>query len=1116
MNKILLCSVLLIALHACQEPGSHNGKSSEAPPMFTRISAQQSGVYFNNEVDPEKVKSPMEYINVYNGGGVAAGDINNDGLPDLFFTGNVVNNRLYLNQGNFHFEDITEKAGVAAPESWCTGVTMTDVNQDGWLDIYVCRTYDDNPFQRSNLLYLNNGDLTFTEKAADYRIADTGYSISATFLDYNKDGHPDLYVGNHPLDRIRKTFLEHIQNWKNPTPQFSDKLYKNNGDGTFTDVTQQAGVLNYCWTLGVVAADLNEDGWTDLYVAADHTEPDRYYQNNGDGTFSEVSSHKLDHMSHSSMGVDAADINNDGLLDLVVVEMLATNNFDEKTNMPSMNPERFWAFVDVGYHYQYMRNMLQLNTGDGHFSEIAQMAGIHRTNWSWASLLADFDNDGFKDLFVSNGYLRMYNDKDHHKKFLKTFEELIKQGQELPKSLIKDYGVKAPEARQENNFFHNNGNLTFTEVGPEVGLNFKGLSSGATYADLDNDGDLDLVVTNTNDPALIYKNENREQDGNHFFRVALKHPPTVCPIGTKMFIETDKGIQHQEFTYTRGYQSSVEPVVHFGLGKEAAIHKLVVQWPDGQYQEIPNPVINQVMEVHYEQAVPGKGMANQPKSYLFAEVTGSSGINWKHEETIFDDYKKQVLLPHKMSQFGPFLASADVNGDGLEDFYAGGGNGQPGALFFQNPDGTFRKADHPAFEIDRNCEDMGAAFIDANNDGLMDLYVASGGNEFPEESEMLRDRLYINVGQGVLQKVRNAIPDIRISSSCVVPFDFDRDGDVDLFVGGRQVPGRYPSPANSILLENDRGFFVDATQSKAPGFKELGMVTDALWNDLDKDGDADLLLCGEWMPLTVFTQNGGQFTNSTEAFGLADTNGWWFSLAQGDFDKDGDIDFLGGNLGFNYKYKASEEKPFHIYASDFDNNGTFDIALGYYLEGKDLYPVRGRQCSSEQVPAIAEKFPTYKEFGKATLFDVYGEKLNEALHYEVKSFASVFIRNNGGSFTLSPLPNEAQIAPVNAMVVEDFDNDGQLDVVLGGNLFVSEVETGRADAGKGLFLKGNGDGSFKPFNVYQSGLMIPGDVKDIIPLVAGGKRLLLVSNNNGPLQVFACKSGKISSSLSFK
>lgn len=1117
MNKILLCSSLFFCclLLSCNESGNETGKTATAPPMFTAIPTEQSGVAFNNEVDPEKVKSPMEYINVYNGAGVAAGDINNDGLPDIFFTGNAVGNKLYLNKGNFQFEDITDKAGVGANDSWCTGVTMADVNEDGLLDIYVCRSYHDNPFLRSNLLYINNGDLTFSEKAADYKIGDTGYSISATFLDYNKDGHPDLYVGNHPLGRIKKTFLEHIQNWQKPTLEFSDKLYKNNGDGTFTDVTKQAGILNYCWTLGVVAADLNEDGWTDIYVAADHTEPDRYYQNNGDGTFSEVSAQRLNHMSHSSMGVDAADINNDGLLDLAVVEMLATNNFDEKTNMPSMNPERFWAFVDVGYHYQYMRNMLQLNVGDGYFSEIGQMAGIHRTDWSWASLLADFDNDGFKDFFVSNGYLRMYNDKDHHKKFIKTFEELVKQGQEVPKSLIKDYGVKAPEARQENNFFRNNGDLTFTEMGPEYGLNFKGLSSGAAYADLDNDGDLDLVVANTNDPALIYKNENRERTGNNFLRVALKHPPAVCPIGTKMFIQTSKGIQHQEFTFTRGYQSSVEAVLHFGLGKEAGINKLVVQWPDGKYQEIANPPINTVFEVDYEQAVPGKGMANQPKSYLFAEVTGSSGINWKHQETIFDDYQKQVLLPHKMSQFGPFLASADVNGDGLEDFYVGGANGQPGALFFQNPDGTFRKAEMPAFEIDRNCEDMGAAFIDANNDGLMDLYVASGGNEFPEESEMYRDRLYINTGGGVLQKVRNAIPDLRISASCVVPFDYDGDGDTDLFVGGRQVPGRYPSPANSVLLENDRGFFVDATEARAPGFKELGMVTDAIWSDLDKDGDADLLLCGEWMPLTVFKQDGGKFSNATEAYGLSGTNGWWFSLAQGDFDNDGDVDFMGGNLGLNYKYRASEEKPFHIYATDFDDNGTFDIALGYYLEGKDLYPVRGRQCSSEQVPSIAEKFPTYKEFGKATLFDVYGEKLKEALHYEVKSFASAMIRNDGGKFTLVPLSNLAQISPVNAIVVEDFDGDGKLDVVLGGNLFVSEVETGRADAGKGLFMKGNGDGTFQPYSVYQSGLNIPGDVKDILPITAGGKRLLLVTNNNGPLQVFAWQ-GSQDGSLSLK
>ncbi len=1078
-------------------------------PLFKELESSQTGVTFNNQMEINSLKSPMLYINIFNGGGLGAGDINNDGLVDLYFTGNQVDNKLYLNKGNFEFEDITERAGVACQDSWSTGVTMSDVNGDGFMDMYVCRAYYDEPEKRVNKLFINNGDLTFSDKTQDFGLVKPDYSITATFFDYDKDGDPDLFVGNHPLDRTKTSYADHIKKWKAPKLEWSDRLYRNDG-GRFTEVTKEAGVLSYGWTLGVVSADLNQDGWQDLFLSIDHTEPDRYYLNNQDGTFSEVSEEYLKHMSHSSMGVDAADINNDGLLDLAVVEMLAISNFDEKTKMNSMNPERFWIFVDNGYNYQYMRNMMHLGSGKGQFSEIGQMAGIERTNWSWASLLADFDNDGWKDFYVSNGYYRNYTDKDHHKVYLKAFEEADKVGK--PKSeVMLEYGRTAPSTKRKNNFFRNNRDLTFTEMGAEFGVDFLGFSSGAIYADLDNDGDLDLVVNNTDDPASIYQNQVRERGGNNFLRVKLDHPNTVFPVGTKVTIETKDGMQFQEFAYVRGYQSSVEGTIHFGLGQESKVKNLNIWWPDGKVQTLNDIAANQVLTLKHAEAVP-EGNSTNNNASLFAEVTESTGIDHSHEETIFDDFQRQVLLPHKMSQFGPFFTSADIDRNGLEDFYAGGGNGQAGALFLQTAVGKFEKQEIESFNADKNHEDMGAAFVDVNNDGFVDLYVASGGNEFKEDSEMLQDRLYINVGkdQGYLRKVKNAIPVATNSSSCVKPFDFDGDGDMDLFVGGRQVPGKYPSPANSMLLENNNGKFIDATTSRAPGLEGLGMVTDAAWTDFDGDGTPDLVIVGEWMPVTVFKQTAGKFENATAQFGLEGTGGWWNRIAQGDLDNDGDLDFVLGNLGLNYKYAASPEKPFHVYASDFDESGTFDIALGYFLENDVLYPVRGRQCSSEQVPSIAEKFPTYADYGQASIFEVYGDGLESAIHYEVTEFKSSVMLNKGnGNYDFLALPNQAQIAPINGIILRDFDKDGKLDALVAGNLFVSEVETGRADSGKGLFLKGLGNGAFKAATATESGLDLSGDVKDIHPIKQGntGSEIILVGNNNDDLKIIQWTGG---------
>ena len=1093
MKTLYFHFLFILFCFACQsdQPVESMDVNIVNGPLFKEM--KDSGVDFVNKLDLSSLKSTMEFINVYNGGGVGVADINNDGLLDIYLTGNQVDNKLYLNKGNMKFEDITEKAGVSCSNSWSTGVTFGDVNNDGFIDIYVCRSYFDQKVLRSNVLFINNGDLTFSDKSNEYKVGDTNYSMQAAFLDYDKDGFLDLYVGNCAhIARKYRALLEdqhHTKHFLNPTDlTLSDRLYKNIDGKGFREVTKEAGILNYGYMLGISIADYNKDGWQDIYVAVDHGEPDLLYINQGNGTFSNKINESFKHISLSSMGTDAADLNNDELIDIVSLDMLSRDHYSEKTQMASMNVEAFENNVRNGYHYQYMRNMLQLNMGNNKFSEIGQMAGIHKTDWSWSVLAADYDNDGWKDIFITNGYYRTILDKDINKKVKKEFAEKATLKDKY--RILDEFPMRLKEQRNNNVLYLNQKNYTFKDASSSEGISQNGFSSGGIYADLDNDGDQDLIVSNIDEPVSILKNTQEKTEGNNYIKISLdnNNKPTL---GTKIKVVAGGIKQYYEHTISRGYQSAVEGSIIFGLGKSKVVEELSVEWPNGSMQILKDVKPNKTYELKSKNA---KTKLNNNKSeFAFSQLPGVLQPVFKHSENEFDDYEKQVLLPHKMSQLGPFLAKGDLNGDGKEDFFVGGASGQAGSIFLQNADGKWTKSQ--SFQSDIIHEDMGALFFDIDGDKDLDLYVVSGGNAFKEGDKNYQDRLYTNNGKGSFVKSNMSLP--RSSGSVVKAADFDQDGDLDLFVGSKHVPWKYPLEAESYLLVNENGKLTTKQT-----FKKLGLLSDAVWEDLNQDGKLDLLVVGEWMPITFLINNGKELVNETNKYALDGSNGWWNVIEPIDVDGDGDKDFVIGNLGLNYKYKADKEKPFVVYSGDLDKNGKYDIVLGQYYDNT-LCPVRGRQCSSEQIPTIAEEFKSYDEFGKADLKTVYKESLDDANRNEVNNFASSILINNGSnSFKLLPLPNEAQFSTVNAIESLDLNEDGNTDILLAGNLYVSEVETGRADAGTGLILLGNGKGDFEPILSSRSGLYIDKDVKDLMVLNADQKKILLVANNNDQLQSF--------------
>ena len=1126
MNKSSIILGLSFLFLSCgdkkDKPESNIGDHEHIEALFTLMSPNETKLNFINVINESPRVNGVLYEYLYNGGGVAVGDLNNDNLPDIYFVSNLYSNKLFINKGDLTFEESTVVSKVKGLNGFPTGVTMVDINADGLLDIYICKSGDyKNLDQRRNELYVNKGNNkdgipVFEEEASKYGLDLPHYSTQAAFLDYDKDGDLDMFLINHGIEPA--DVEPNISTLLNKKSDYSSERLFRNDNGKFMDVSEHSGIVNNSigFGLGIAIGDLNNDQWPDILVGHDYSEKDHLYLNQKNGTYKEVILQATNHISNFSMGNDIGDINNDGLLDFISVDMVSNNNYDLKTSMSGMSIKRFQDIVDMGLHHQYMFNTLQLNNGifkeDGipAFSEIGKYAGISNTNWSWAPLLFDMDNDGWQDVFVSNGILRSFRNNDFviykRNRVDQLYQDLetYKNRDSLIKSYYDDVLARMPEKKEVNLLYLNNKDFTFSLMNETWQLNTPSCTNGAVYADLDNDGDLDIIGNNINDPAFVYRNNARElASKNNYLKVKLKGPKgNTTGIGARVIVETKNEKQTKEQYLSRGFQSSVSEILHFGVGEADNIENVLILWPDGKTQSITGVNVNQQLHLNYLDAVTSASPNDENSKTIFHDVTKIVQANYKHVENKYDDFERESLLPHKFSENGPSLAIGDVNNDDLDDIYVGGAKGQMGELLLQQQNGSFTSVQKNLWTKDRNHEDVAAVFFDADGDGDLDLYIASGGNEEMEQDEYYRDRLYENLGNGEFVKNENALPNVLESGSCVKVGDFDNDGDPDLFIGSKLIAGKYPLPPRSYLLKNESSKgnleFVNVTDELAPFLNDLGMVSDAEWLDLDNDENLDLLIVGEWTPIKIIKNTGSKFMDVTAQSGFENSTGWWFSVASSDFDKDGDMDFMVGNLGLNYKYQASPEAPFEVYARDFDKNGSLDIVLSYQEKGV-VYPLRGRECTSNQMPFIKEKFPSYHDFGMADLSAVYGaEELKKATHYKATTFETIYVENLGNFlFKTHNIPGLAQFSSVNSILIEDFDKDGNLDALLSGNLYQSEVETPRNDAGYGVFMKGNGKGEFTTMYPNESGLMVRGDVKNAGILRAKngtGKRIVFAKN----------------------